>query len=209
MTALDITSNEESQSVHWYGKLDKPALLTGCFVLIVVGFDQFMNDSVLHVAENIVSMTFLTEFNMVWFAAGAVYASRAESTIMKVVPLTAGCALYAVLEFQFARMIGSYLLLLQSIWIVYSRLKPASGSFLDDTNLRITGLGAVTGAILVVMHFFLLGFTLSGLAAMGFIPMKEELVGPMWVYGLVWGAYYFDLAFWLPIARRRAMSGAI
>jgi hypothetical protein len=123
--------------------------------------------------------------------------------------LTAGIALYAALEFKFAQMIGSYYFLLQAIWIAYCRLRPQQGSLFEVGNLRSAGLSAATGFCLAFVQIILQFGSLRILASMGVITLTGDGTGPGWIYGLVWGAFYFEMAYWLPIARKRGMSGGV
>jgi hypothetical protein len=104
---------------------------------------------------------------------------------------------------------GSYLILVQAAWILYGRLKPSPAALLSDRNLRRAGLGMLTGLCLVFAQIFLqMGF-LTALATAGLIQIDGNGGGPTWVYGIVWGAYYLEMAYWLPIARERATRGPI
>jgi hypothetical protein len=212
MTPFEIAHiNDDAVPVAPRGlaRFDRWELATGIFVLVVVISGNFFGDSALNYAKHLVVMTVMTEWFTMAVGAAAIAASRTPKKWKRIAALVAGIAVFAAFEIPLALTMGSYLILVQAVWILYGRLKPSPAALLSDRNLRCAGLGMLTGLCLVFAQVFLqMGF-LTALAAAGMIQIDGNGGGPTWVYGIVWGAYYFEMAYWLPVARDRAMRGPI
>jgi hypothetical protein len=97
----------------------------------------------------------------------------------------------------------------QALWILCGRFRPRAGAaWFGDDNLRRFLFVALAGWICLLGQMLLLVIVTIVLATVFNISENHGGVtgAPRWVSALIWGAFYFELAFALPKVEAFARS---
>jgi hypothetical protein len=197
----DLTKPAAGLVPAWVLQLDPWEAATAVFIVTVMLGGDFFGGRVLLVAGNIITMSVICEFAMVWTAA-ALGQSIAQRSLWLVLPrIVLALAVYLGCVTMFVWDARAFYLIPQAVWILAGRFRPRAGvpPFSDDNLRRFTRSG-VLALVLVVVHVMLIGLAAIVTDRLGMATKLDGMtIPPPWVYAVIWGAYYFELAYFVPL----------
>jgi len=195
----------------WTKRFDRWEAATGAFVLTVLLAGRYLGGGIHEYASQLVSMTIICELSMIWAAIGSAATSGAKNTVSLVGGIAFAVGLYLFSVVAIVWKVQEFYIIPQALWILVGRFRPRAGvAWFGDDNLRRFLFVSMAGWITVLAQILLLVIVTIVLATV--FNVSENYGGatgaPRWVSALIWGAFYFELAFLLPRVEEFARSRA-
>jgi hypothetical protein len=185
----------------FFKRLDPVELATGIFIFCVAMWSDYVAPGLNEFAQNLVLVTVVSEFFLIWPGGGAVAAARSDSTFNRVACLVIGAGIYAAVVIEFT-WDHAHWVVFQSLWILCMRFRPRAGvPMLGREHLLRAGYRSLAGPLTVIGQFILLGLFTAGLQAIG-VEMRlvdGATMPPKWVSAVVWGSFYIELGLLAPV----------
>ena len=174
-------------------------LATGLCILAVGISGDYFSASVHAYAGRWIASTLVCELYLLWLAMGAWIAIDKPMWLrVPIMICTVSVYLFVIThDAQFS-------MAPQAAWLLCVRLLPPGfvGVFSNDNLERVRVITLAGLAVLAVQIVFF-ALSSSALASLGVGTVEGNVVtAPRWYSGLVWGAYYLELAFLLPYVER-------
>jgi hypothetical protein len=182
-----------------FRRIDFLMLATGLLVFAIKVFGDYFDSEMREFASNLVVRTLVCEGYMIFLAMGAMVAIG-KPTWLRILILIVTVALYTFAvthdrQFSFAP---------QALWLLFIRLVPPGfvGVFSNDNVRRVKAI-AFAGLACLVLQIVIFAMASSALSALGVGTVSGNTITmPAWFTGVVWGAYYIELAFVIPYIER-------
>jgi hypothetical protein len=184
----------------WILQLDPWEAATAVFVFTVTLAGNHFGGLVLQTAGSIISMSVICEFAMAWTAV-ALGRSVPSGNWWRILPrLILALAIYVGCVTMFVWKARAFYLIPQALWILAGRIRPRRGvSLMSDQNLRRFTTTGIVGVVLVFAHWMVIGFAAIVADKFGLAIKTDGMtIAPPWIYAVVWGAYYLELAYLVP-----------
>jgi hypothetical protein len=180
-------------------RVDLLLLATGLCIFVVGVAGDYFSTSVHDYAWQWVMNTLVCEMYLLWLAMGAWLAS--DKPVWLRVPIMIGtiCLYLLVITHD-----AQFSLAPQAAWVLCLRLLPPGfvGVFTNANVIRVQVI-TLSGLAVLVLQVIIFALSSAALAGLGVATVKgHEITTPSWLSGLVWGAYYIELAFYLPYVER-------
>jgi hypothetical protein len=175
-------------------------LLATGFCILAVGISGgYFGASVHEYAGRWIASTLVCEMYLLWLAMGAWIAI--DKPVWLRVPImicTVSVYLFVIThdaQFSMAPQAG---------WLLCVRLLPPGFvGVLTNDNLKRVRVVTLAGLAVLAVQIVFFALSSSELASLGVGTVEGNVVtAPGWYSGLVWGAYYLELAFLLPYVER-------
>jgi len=180
-------------------RVDLWLLATGLCILAVGISGDYFGPSVHEYANQWVTNTLVCEMYLLWLAMGAWLAIDKPAWLRVLIIICTVCVYLFVITHD-----AKFSLAPQAAWLLAMRLLPPGfvGVFTND-NVRRVQVITLAGLAVLVLQVLIFVLSSSALAALGVGTIKGNVItSPAWHSGLVWGAYYVELAFFLPYVER-------
>lgn len=196
MQVLKATSvNEHVVPETGWRVVDRTEILTGIFVLIVFACGSLLAGPIRHYAVKMVTMTFLTEFCMLFCAFPANIARENPNPTKRAVVVSLGMAAYTVVIGYALYRLQALFVLPQALTILLLRLRPREATPLfSDRNLKRFAITSVLATVLMFCQFLLVVSLTAIGSNSGLIESTPNAIAPDWVFGVAAGGYYIELA---------------
>jgi len=213
--AMSLTANDPATRLPglpaWTKRFDRWEAATGVFVLTVLLAGRYLAGGIHEYASQLVSMTIICELSMIWAAIGSAATSGAKNTVSLAGGIAFALGLYLFSVVAIIWKAQEFYIIPQALWILVGRFRPRAGvAWFGDDNLRRFLFVSMAGWITVIAQILLLLIMTMVLATV--FNVGESYGGatgaPRWVSALIWGAFYFELAFLLPRVEEFAGSRA-
>lgn len=194
----------------WASRIDWWEAATGVFVLTVLLAGHYLGGGIRQYAGQLVSMTIICELSMIWAAIGSAATSGAKNTVYLAGGIAFALGLYLFSVVAIIWKAREFYIIPQALWILVGRFRPrAGGAWFGDDNLRRFLFVSMAGWLAVLAQLLLLVIVTIVLATV--FNVSEDYGdgasgAPRWVSGLIWSAFYFELALLLPRVEAFARS---
>jgi hypothetical protein len=189
--------------------MDLSLAATGLFVLGIGLSGDYASDSVRVFARHIVENTLICEFYMFWIFIGAFFAKQCSVWLR--VPLMLASVVVCLLAIKTDR---EFSIVPQAGWVLAARTLPVRGE-VPLSSAYVQRVLDFTGTSLgcLIVQIVLFAMLSLALTKIGIGTDRDGLIiAPQWFSAIVWGAYYFELAFvlpWVAAFRAREHTGFI
>jgi hypothetical protein len=136
---------------------------------------------------------------LLWLAMGAWLAIDKPAWLRVLIIICTVCLYLFVITHD-----AQFSLAPQAAWVLCLRLLPPGfvGVFTNANVIRVQVI-TLSGLAVLVLQVIIFVLSSLALAGLGVATVKgNEITTPSWLSGLVWGAYYVELAFFLPYVER-------
>lgn len=193
-------------SVRSLPRLDLSLAALGFFILVIGLTGDYSSDSIRVFARHVVENTLICEVYMFWIFIGAFFAKQSPGWLRAPLMLASmAVCLFAITHDR------EFSIVPQACVVLATRIVPARGEVPLSSGYvqRVLDFcGASLGCLLVQLLVFV--FLSSLLASVGIGTNRDHVITPPhWFAAVIWGAYYFELAFLLPwVASFRAKDSS-
>jgi len=174
-------------------------LVTGIAILVVGISGDFFGSPARSYANSWIERTLVCEMYMLWLGMGALLAVDKPTWLR--VPIVIGTVavyLFVITHDEQFSMVP------QAAWLLCVRLLPPGfvGVFAND-NIKRVKVVTFAGLAVLAVQIVMFAMLSSALAGIGIGTVEGNVItAPRWFSGIVWGAYYIELAFLLPYVER-------
>jgi len=176
--------------------MNLPLAATGLFILVVGLTGNYASGSVRAFAGRIVDNTVICESYLIILLFGAFVAARLGAWLR--VPIMLASIALCLVAIMYDRQFS---IVPQACWVLATRALPLRGEvpLSSDYVKRVRDFTS-TSVICLLAQLILLVVLSSALVSVGIgTRINNTVTAPHWFYAFLWGAYYFELAFLLPI----------
>jgi hypothetical protein len=180
-------------------RVDLLLLVTGLCIFVIGVSGDYFSAWVHEYAWQWVANTLVCEMYLLWLAMGAWLAIDKPVWLRVPIMICTVCLYLFVVTHD-----AQFSLAPQAAWVLCLRLLPPGfvGVFTNANVIRVQVI-TLSGLAVLVAQVVIFALVSSVLAGLGVATIKgHEITTPSWLSGLVWGAYYVELAFFLPYAER-------
>ena len=180
-------------------RVDLLLLATGLGILVVGVSGDYFGASVHEYAWQWITNTLVCEMYLLWLAMGAWLAIDKPAWLRVLIIICTVCLYLFVITHD-----AQFSLAPQAAWVLCLRLLPPGfvGVFTNANVIRVQVI-TLSGLAVLVLQVIIFVLSSVALAGLGVATVKgNEITTPSWLSGLVWGAYYVELAFFLPYVER-------